>query len=54
MKSIPISVILACVVLIPFVAATIYLHPWYCLFVALVMILSASIIRVAYFVIEGK
>lgn len=54
MKTIPISVILACVVLLPFVAATIYLHPWDCLVVALVMILCASIIRVAYFVIEGE
>ena len=54
MKTIPISVILACVVLLIFVAITVYLHPWYCLFVALVMILSASIIRVAHFVFEGK
>ena len=54
MKSIPISVILACVVLIPFVAATIYLHPMECLAVAIGVLLSGSAIRVAYFVIEGE
>ena len=54
MKSIPISVILACVVLLIFVALTIYLHPMECLAVAIGVLLSGSAIRVAHFVFEGK
>ena len=52
MKTIPLSVILSCVVLLIFSALTIYLHPWECLAVAVGMILFASAIRVAYFVSE--
>jgi hypothetical protein len=54
MKLIPISVILASVVLFIFSAVTVYLHPLQCLAIAVVVLLAASAIRVAYFVIEGE
>ena len=54
MKSIPISVILARVVLLIFVALTIYLNPMESLAVAIGVLLCGSAIRVAYFVIEGE
>lgn len=54
MKTIPLSVILSCVVLLIFVAITVYLHPWECLAVAIGMTLFAAAIRVAYFVSENE
>ena len=54
MKTIPLSVILACVVLLAFVAVTVYLHPAVCLAFAIGALICASAIRVAYFVFEGE
>lgn len=54
MKTIPLSVILAGIVLLIFTALSIYLHPWQCLAVSIGVLLCASAIRVAYFVIEGE
>ena len=54
MKPFPISVFLACIVLLAFVAVTIYLHPQECAAVVLVVLPAISAIRVAYFVIEGE
>lgn len=54
MKPFPISVILACVVLLIFVAVTIYLHPWECLAISIGVLVCAAAIRVAYFIIEGE
>jgi hypothetical protein len=54
MKSIPISVILASVVLLIFVALLVYLNPMECLAVVIGVLLCGSAIRVAYFVIEGE
>lgn len=53
-KDIPVTVILACVVLLAFVAVTVYLHPAVCLAFAIGALICASGIRVAYFVIEGE
>ena len=52
MTQIPLSVILASVVLFVFSAVTIYLHPWECLAVGIGMILFVSTIRVAHFIFE--
>lgn len=54
MKHFPISVWISMAVLLIFTAISVWTHPLECLQMAIIFSVGASILRVAYFVIEGE
>ena len=54
MKHFPISVWISMVILTIVTAIGVWMHPLYCLQMAAILGVCASVLRVAYFIIEGK